>query len=98
MNVEPYANRLFVRRVEDATKYGSIVLPDGVTNKQAYVAQVLAVGPGRRDFNGVLWPPQSKVGDLVVFSKQAGTNVGMDSERLTLVTEEDVLGRLGPDT
>jgi len=95
MNVEPYQNRLLVKRLADSTRTeGGIMLPDGIANKQTYVAEVLAVGPGRRDFNGVLWPPQSKVGDKVIFLRTAGSNIGMDSEKLTLVTEEDVLGRV----
>jgi chaperonin GroES len=94
LKVEPFQNRLFVRRLDDAAKVGNIVLPDGVGNKQTYIAEVIATGPGRRDFNGVLWPCASKPGDKVIFYRGGGTNVGMDHEKLTVITEDDVLGRV----
>lgn len=93
MNVAPLGNRVLVRRLKDVSvSRGGIQLPDGVTNKQTFTGEALAVGPGNRDFNGVLWPCTVKIGDKCIFIKQAGTNIGMDHEQLTILTEDDVLG------
>jgi len=94
MNIQPLGNRVMVCRLKDEAKVGAVLLPDGVGNKQTYIGEVLAVGPGNRDFNGVLWPCTSQPGDKVIFLKAAGTNIGMDHERLVILTEDDVLGKV----
>lgn len=93
MNVQPLGNRVLVRRLKDATVTpGGVQLPDGIAHKQTFLGEVIAVGPGNRDFNGVMWACTVNPGDKVIFLKQAGTNIGMDAERLTILTEDDVLG------
>lgn len=97
MKVEPLSNRVVIHRLEDGTSKGGILIPDALINAQTFTGEVIAVGPGKRDEQGVLWPCTLKLGDVVIFWKGAGTNVGMEFEKLTIVTEDDVLGKVMDD-
>ena len=54
--------------------------------EQPQMAEVVAVGPGTEDEKMEL-----KVGDKVVFSKYAGTEIKYDGEEYTIMKQEDIL-------
>ena len=90
MNMKPLADRVVVKMVEmeETTKSG-IVLP-GSAKEKPQVAEVVAVGPGAV-VDGKLVPMELKVGDKVILSKYAGTEVKMDGVEYTILKESEVL-------
>lgn len=90
MNMKPLADRVVVKMVEteETTKSG-IVLP-GSAKEKPQIAEVVAVGPGAKE-DGKIVPMEVKVGDKVIMSKYAGTEVKMDGVEYTIVKESDIL-------
>lgn len=91
MDVKPLGNRVLVKRAEAQKSKGGILLPDTAKEKPRR-GQVVAVGSGKVDDLGTVWPCQVSVGDEVVYSAYAGTEVG--SEEHVILSEEDILGVL----
>lgn len=90
-NIKPLADRVLVRpqEREERTK-GGIVLPDTAKEKPQ-LGKVLAVGQGRLLENGERVAMEVKVGDTILFSKYAGTEIKVDDEDLLLIGERDIL-------
>jgi len=91
MNLKPLGDRIVVKVVtqEEKTK-GGIVLPDTVKEKPQE-GEVVAVGSGKVLENGQKLPLEVKVGDKIIFSKYAGTEVKIEGEELIIFSERDVL-------
>jgi len=73
---------------EETTKSGS-VLPSSAKEKPQ-LAEVLAVGPGGM-VDGKEVKMEVKVGDKVIYSKYAGTEVKLDDEEYIIVRQSDIL-------
>ena len=92
--IQPLGNRVLVRRREAKATKGGILLPDSAQEKSK-VGDVIAVGPGKRDEDGNLLPMHVEVGNQVLFSAYAGTEVKDEKEEeFLIVTEDDILGVL----
>ena len=94
-NIKPLGNRVLIKRSKAVATKGGILLPDSAQEKPKE-GVVVAVGPGKVDDKGVKESLYVKVGDRVLFSSYAGTevkNVENDDEYLIL-TEDDILGIL----
>ena len=91
MGYKPLGDRLLVkpRESEEKTKSG-IVLPDSAKEKPQE-GEVVAVGDGGRDEKGSKIPMEVKVGDTILYSKYAGTEVKIDSVEHLIIKESDVL-------
>lgn len=89
MNLRPLGDRLVIKKVEveEKTKSG-IVLPSSA-KEQPQMAEVLAIGADI--LNDEKKKDQIKVGDKVIFSKYAGTEVKVDGEELTILKLSDIL-------
>ncbi|MBQ7151868.1 MAG: co-chaperone GroES [Synergistaceae bacterium] len=92
MNLKPLGDRILVKVLNDELKKskGGIVLPDTAKEKPTE-GKVLAVGTGKILDNGQKQPVEVKVGDRIIFSKYAGTEVKVDGEELVIFSERDVL-------
>ena len=90
-NVRPLGDRVLIKPKarEEMTKSG-IVLPDTAKEKPQE-GSVIAIGNGRLLENGERVPLDLKVGDTVLYSKYAGTEVKLDGEDHLIVREADVL-------
>ena len=90
MTVKPLFDRVVIKNVEteEVTK-GGIVLP-GSAKEKPQMAEVLAVGPGGL-VDGKEVKMQVKVGQKVIYSKYAGTEVKIDGEELNIVRQSDIL-------
>ena len=90
MTVKPLGDRVVIKNVEmeETTKSG-IVLP-GAAKEKPQMAQVLAVGPGG-NVDGKEIVMQVEVGQKVIYSKYAGTEVKIDGEELIIVRQSDIL-------
>ena len=90
MTVKPLGDRVVIKNVEaeETTKSGLILT--SAAKEKPQMAEVLAVGPGGMvDGKEVVMTVQ--VGDKVITSKYAGTQVKIDGEELTIVKQNDIL-------
>ena len=53
---------------------------------------VVAVGPGRYTDTGILIPVEVNVNDKVLLSKNVGTEVSVNDDKLLVIKESDILG------
>jgi chaperonin GroES len=92
MKIRPLQDRVIVKRVEEETKTkGGIIIPDSAKEKPAE-GKVIAVGKGKVREDGTLQPLDLKVGDRVLFSKYAGSEVKVDGDENLIMREDDILG------
>ena len=90
MKLVPLGDRVVLKQLEaeETTKSG-IVLP-GQAQEKPQQAEVIAVGPG-----GVVEGKEVKmevaVGNKVIYSKYAGTEVKIDEDTLIVVRQADIL-------
>ena len=90
MKLKPLADRVIIKMVEaEETTKGGIILT-GSAKEKPDVAEVLAVGPGGV-VDGKEVEMTVKVGDHVITSKYAGTQVKIDGEELTIGRQGDIL-------
>ena len=92
--IKPLGDRVVVKRLEaDEMTAGGIVLPDAAKEKPKK-GEVIAVGDGTLGDDGERRAPQVSVGDRVLFTSYAGTEVTLGDEEYLVMREEDVLGIL----
>jgi len=91
LNLKPLGSRLVVEPIEqeDVTASG-IVLPETAKEKPQK-GKVLSMGPGDRDEDGKRIPMDDKVGDTVLYAKYSGTEIKIESNKLLIIKESDVL-------
>lgn len=90
MKLVPLGDRVVLKQLvaEETTKSG-IVLP-GQAKEKPQQAEVVAVGPGGV-IDGKDVTMQVKVGDKVIYSKYAGTEVKLEEEEFIVVKQNDIL-------
>lgn len=93
--ITPLGKRVLIKRSKAQTTKGGILLPDAAQEKPRQ-GEVVAVGPGADDEDGVRQPMTVKIGDKVLFSSYSGTEVKNDSgdEEFLVMSEDDILGVL----
>ena len=86
MKLRPLGDKVVLKKViaEETTKSG-IVLP-GQNKEKPQQAEVVAVGPGNKEVKMVL-----EVGNQVIYSRYAGTEVKIDEEEFIVVKQSDIL-------
>lgn len=90
MQLKPLGDRIVLKQLEaeETTKSG-IVLP-GQSKEKPQQAEVIAVGPGGV-IDGKEVKMQVSVGQKVIYSKYAGTEVKLDDVEYIIVKQNDVL-------
>ena len=90
MKLVPLGDRVVLKQLEaeETTKSG-IVLP-GQAQEKPQQAEVIAVGPGGV-VDGKEVKMEVEVGNVVIYSKYAGTEVKMDGEDVIIVKQNDIL-------
>lgn len=88
--IKPLGNRVLIKRSKPLSAKGGILLPE-TSKEKPKEGEVIAVGPGKYDESGTLKPVELKVGDKVLFSTYAGTEVKLEDEELLILSEDDVL-------
>ena len=91
--IKPLGNRVLIQRSKAPVSKGGILLPDSAQEKPKE-GVVVAVGPGKADDQGKIEPMSLKVGDKVLFSSYAGTEVKNENEELLILSEDDILAVL----
>lgn len=89
--VKPLGDRVFIKvsAAEEKTS-GGILLPDNAKEKPQ-VGEIVATGPGKRNDDGSHAAPEVKVGDKILYSKYAGTDIKLGNEDYVLLSEKDIL-------
>ena len=90
MNIKPLGDRVVIKMVEaeETTKSGIILT--GSAKEKPVVSEVVAVGPGGV-VDGKEVTMYVEVGDKVVISNYAGTEVKLGKEEYTIVRQGDIL-------
>lgn len=90
MIVKPLGDRVVIKNVEmeETTKSGIVLT--GAAKEKPQMAEVLAVGPGGL-VDGKEVTMHVKVGDKVIYSKYAGTEVKLDGKEMIIVRQSDIL-------
>ena len=90
MTVKPLGDRVVIKNVEaEETTKGGLILTSAAKEKPQ-MAEVLAVGPGGM-VDGKEVKMQVEVGQKVIYSKYAGTEVKLDGEEMIIVRQSDIL-------
>ena len=89
--LKPLGDRVVIRVLEQEEKTASgIFLPDTAKEKPS-PGEVVAVGPGKVQDDGKRVALDVKVGDKIIFSKYAGTEVKFEGTKYLIVSERDIL-------
>ncbi|WP_251552162.1 co-chaperone GroES [Neobacillus muris] len=93
--LRPLGDRIIIELVETEEKTASgIVLPDTAKEKPQE-GKVIAVGTGRVLDNGEHVALEVSVGDRIIFSKYAGTEVKYQGSEYLILRESDILAVVG---
>ena len=89
--IKPLGDRVVIEALakEEMTKSG-IVLPDTVKEKPQE-GKIVAVGSGKTLENGQKVALDVKVGDKIIFSKYAGTEIKVEGTEYLIISERDIL-------
>lgn len=89
--VKPLGDRVFVKvSASEEKTAGGLYLPDTAKEKPQ-VGEVVALGPGKRNDDGGRQELEIQVGDKVLYSKYAGTDIKLGTEEYVLLSEKDIL-------
>ena len=90
MTMKPLGDRVVIKNIEaEETTKGGIILTAAAKEKPL-MAEVIAVGPGGL-VDGKEVKMEVKVGEKVIYSKYAGTEVKMDGVDYIIVKQSDIL-------
>lgn len=90
MKMKPLGDRVVIKNMEaEETTKGGIILASAAKEKPL-MAEVIAVGPGGL-VDGKEVKMQVKVGEKIIYSKYAGTEVKMDGVEYIIVKQSDIL-------
>jgi len=91
MKLKPIGDKIIVERIEPENKTkGGIVLPDNAKEKPKE-GKIIAIGEGKLMDNGSRVTPSVKVGERVIFTSFAGSEVKIDAKEYLIMNEEDIL-------
>lgn len=93
MTIKPLADRIVIKMVEAEEKTKSGIILAASAKEKPEIAEIVAVGPGGVvDGNEVKM--ELKVGDKVLISKYAGTEVKVDGVEYQILRQSDVLATI----
>ena len=93
MNIKPLGDRVVIKMLEsEETTKGGIIFA-GTAKEKPQMAEVVAVGPGVVE-DGKLIPMEVAIGDKVLMSKYAGTEVKLDGVEYIILSQKDILAKV----
>jgi chaperonin GroES len=85
-------DRVIVKRIQEEEKTkGGLFIPDTAKEKPQE-GKVVAVGKGKANEDGKVFPLDVKVNDRILFGKYSGSEITIDGEEHMIMREEDILG------
>ena len=96
MKLQPLGDRVVVKAEEeqDQRTPSGLVIPDTAKEKPQ-IGEIVAVGPGALDDDGDRLPMDVSVGDKVLYSKFAGTEVKFEGVEYLVLSSRDLLAIVG---
>ncbi|PAX60110.1 co-chaperone GroES [Brunnivagina elsteri] len=89
--VKPLGDRVFVKvSASEEKTAGGLYLPDTAKEKPQ-VGEVVSIGDGKFNDDGGRMSMDVKVGDKVLYSKYAGTDIKLGTDEYVLLSEKDIL-------
>jgi chaperonin GroES len=89
MNLRPLGDRVVIKKIEAEEKTKSGIIVPSSAKEQPQMAEVLAIGVEIDKEEKT--KDQLKVGDKIIFSKYAGTEIKVDGEEVTVLKFSDIL-------
>ncbi len=94
MKIQPLNDIVLVLREEKPKRTkGGLIIPDS-NKEKPQMGKVVAVGTGKLNKNGNRIPPLVKVGDRILFSSYAGTEIKLDNVDHIFMKEDEILAIL----
>lgn len=91
VKLRPLGNRVLVRRLAAEEKLkGGIILPDSAKKKQEQ-AEVVAIGTGKKDKEGLVIAMPVKVGDIILMEKYSGQEVTVEDQEYVILRADDII-------
>ncbi len=92
MKIQPLADYVLIESVkeEEKTKLG-ILIPDTAEKEKPEQGTIIAVGPGKKNKEGVVISLSVKPGQKVLFSKYGPNEIKVDGKKYLICREEDLL-------
>ena len=91
---QPLGDRVVIKPIQrEEVTVGGIVIPDSAQEKPQE-GEVIAVGPGRTGDDGKRIAMEAKIGDIVVYSKYAGSELKEEGEEYLVLRESDILAKI----
>ena len=91
LNLRPLGDRVILQRAEaQEMTAGGILLPESAKEKPKE-GKIVACGDGKILEDGNVLPMNVKVGNRVLFSSYAGTEVKVGGEEYLIMNESDIL-------
>ena len=86
MTLKPLFDKVVIKAIETEERTASGIVLPGSAQEKPQLAEVIAVGPGTDDTKMVV-----KVGDEVVYSKYAGSEIKIDNKEVVIIRQTDIL-------
>jgi len=91
VKLRPLGDRVLVKCLEaEKTVVGGIILPDTAQKKQE-IAEVIAMGPGKKDKNGNMISMPVKIGDKILMEKYAAQEVSLENVEYSILKADDII-------
>ncbi|MDR3152293.1 MAG: co-chaperone GroES [Bifidobacteriaceae bacterium] len=91
LNMKPLEDRVVIEVGEDKKEVTTgFIIPEDAKEKPQE-GEIVAVGPGKILENGKLAPVGLKVGQRVIYSKYAGTEIKYNSKEYLIISAKDIL-------
>lgn len=94
MKIKPLSDRVLIKPLEEKeTIKGGIYIPD-TAKERPQEGEIIAVGEGKINDDGKILPLKVKVGEKVLYSKYAGTEITINDVEHLIMRESDILAIL----
>lgn len=90
MKIRPLADRVVIKKVEAEEKTASGIVLPGTAKEQPQIAEVVEVGPGGI-VDGKEVKMELNIGDKVIYSKYAGTEIKLEGQEYTILKQSEIL-------
>ena len=90
MKLVPLSDRVVLKQLESEETTKSVIILASKSQEKPQEAEVIAVGPGGM-VDGKEIQMQVSVGQKVIYSKYAGTDVKLEDEEYIIVKQNDIL-------
>ncbi len=94
MDIRPLHDRVVVKRIEEGeAMQGGLYIPDSAKEKPQQ-GEVVAVGKGKKNDEGKIFPLDVQVGDRILFGKYSGSDIKLNGNEYLIMREDEILGVL----